>query len=82
MQIPFDRMTVGQIFFAVVQQNSRPPVPETGLPESYKKLMECCWDTDPKQRPEISEVLRSLKLQYKQHRATNMRKALSSPNPS
>ncbi len=75
-------MTVGQIFFAVVQENVRPPIPETGLPESYKNLMQRCWDTDPKQRPEISEVLKSLKLQYKQHRAANMPKALSSPAPT
>lgn len=75
-------MTVGQIFFAVVQENVRPTIPETGLPASFKKLMQRCWDTDPKQRPEISEVLRSLKLQYKQHRAANMPKALSSPAPA
>ncbi|BDA45748.1 probable mitogen-activated protein kinase kinase kinase 11 at C-terminar half [Coccomyxa sp. Obi] len=81
-QVPFDRMTVGQIFFAVVQENVRPPVPETGWPPSYVKLMRRCWDRDPKQRPEISDVLKSLKLQYKQHRAANMPKALSSPAPA
>ena len=37
--MPWERMTVGQIFFAVVQQNTRPAVPET-FPAGYKDLME------------------------------------------
>ena len=37
--MPWERMTVGQIFFAVVQQDARPAVPET-FPAGYKDLME------------------------------------------
>lgn len=81
-QVPFDRMTVGQIFFAVVQEQQRPPIPEKGVSAAYLKLMQGCWNTDPKQRPEIPEVLAALKQQYKHHRATNISKSLSSPPES
>ena len=37
--MPWERMTVGQIFYAVVQQDARPAVPET-FPTGYKDLME------------------------------------------
>ena len=36
--MPWERMTVGQVFFAVVQEDARPPIPEE-LPESYRTLM-------------------------------------------
>ena len=36
--MPWERMTVGQVFFAVVQEDARPPVPEE-LPEAYQNLM-------------------------------------------
>ncbi|EIE22674.1 kinase-like protein [Coccomyxa subellipsoidea C-169] len=81
-EVPFDRMTVGQIFFAVVQEQQRPPIPEKGVPAPYLKLMQRCWNTDPKQRPEVPEVLAALKQQYKHHRATNISKSLSSPPES
>jgi hypothetical protein len=40
---PWERMTVGQIFFAVVQENSRGPAarlsrPDEGAPFSFKSL--------------------------------------------
>lgn len=35
---PWERMTVGQVFFAVVQEDSRPLVPEA-LPQGYSDLM-------------------------------------------
>ena len=35
---PWERMTVGQIFFAVVQENARPPLPEDQSP-AYLNLM-------------------------------------------
>ena len=75
-------MTVGQIFFAVVQENQRPPVPEKGVPAAYLELMQRCWAKDPKQRPDITQILKGLKQQYKQHRATHMSKSLSSPPES
>ena len=37
--MPWDRMTVGQISFAVVQQDARPAMPEA-LPAGYKTLMD------------------------------------------
>ena len=37
--MPWERMTIGQIFFAVVQQDTRPAVLET-FPAGYKDLME------------------------------------------
>ena len=36
--MPWERMTVGQVFFAVVQEDARPPIPEE-LPEAYSDLM-------------------------------------------
>ena len=54
--MPWERMTVGQIFFAVVQQDTRPAVPET-FPASYKDLMEVRpWR--PSCRNHISETAR------------------------
>lgn len=78
MQIPFNAMTVGQIFFAVVQEKQRPPLPK-GLPAAYVDLMQRCWSSEPGERPSITDILKHLKKQYKQHRATTMNKALSSP---
>ena len=36
--MPWERMTVGQVFFAVVQEDARPAIPEE-LPEAYQDLM-------------------------------------------
>ena len=36
--MPWERMTVGQVFFAVVQEDARPDIPEQ-LPEAYEDLM-------------------------------------------
>ena len=35
---PWERMTVGQVFFAVVQEDARPAIPEN-LSEGYRILM-------------------------------------------
>jgi len=48
-------MTMGQIFFTVVQEKARPPVPE-GMRAGYAALMQQCWAPDPKQRPCMRQV--------------------------
>ena len=54
--MPWERMTVGQIFFAVVQQDARPAVPET-LPAGYKSLMEVRPGLSSLQAPPLKSVL-------------------------
>lgn len=78
LQVPFERMTVGQIFFAVVHQKQRPPIPE-GAPPAYVQLMQQCWADDAKERPVISEVLKRVQKLYKEHRSKTVSKAYSSP---
>lgn len=78
LQVPFERMTVGQIFFAVVHKKQRPPIPE-GAPPAYAQLMQQCWADDAKERPVISEVLKRVQKLYKEHRSKMVSKAYSSP---
>ena len=74
-------MTVGQVFFAVVHEKLRPPIPD-GLPADYVNLMKECWAHEPKDRPVISAVLKRLQKLYKEHRSKSMvSKAYSSPAP-
>jgi hypothetical protein len=78
MQVPFEHMTVGQVFFAVVHEQQRPPIPP-GLPPEYVALMQQCWSSQPKDRPDITAVLKRLQKQYRDFRSTHVTKAHSSP---
>lgn len=71
-------MTMGQIFFTVVQEKARPPVPE-GMRAGYAALMQQCWAEDAAERPTMAAVMKQLQVLYKEHRASGMNKANSSP---
>ena len=77
-QTPFDNMTMGQIFFSVVQEKARPPVPE-GMRAGYAALMQQCWSEDAAERPTIMAVMKQLQVLYRDHRTSGMSKANSSP---
>jgi serine/threonine protein kinase len=42
-----------------ILDNKRPVIPQE-LPEVYKQLLKDCWQTDPKKRPLLSEIIRRL----------------------
>eukprot|EP01102_Stenamoeba_stenopodia_P006404 TRINITY_DN1755_c0_g2_i1.p1 TRINITY_DN1755_c0_g2~~TRINITY_DN1755_c0_g2_i1.p1 ORF type:complete len:320 (+),score=100.47 TRINITY_DN1755_c0_g2_i1:887-1846(+) len=44
---------------AICREDVRPPVPKD-IPPSLKKLMEDCWDKDPKKRPSFDDVIKRL----------------------
>ena len=62
-QMPFANLTVGQVFFAVVHEKTRPPLDvldkaRQDLPEDeqvmlnkYEALMTSCWAEAPANRP-------------------------------
>ena len=41
----FTGMTVAQVFYSVVYEQSRPEVPQ-GCPADFRELMEACWRAD------------------------------------
>lgn len=46
---PYAGMSMPAVLFAVVHQGQRPDVP-SDMPDDYKALMQCCWDSDPHNR--------------------------------
>lgn len=48
-QALFQGMTVGQVFYMVVYEGHRPPIPET-CPQGYSQLMQSCWHADMNER--------------------------------
>lgn len=44
---------------AICREDVRPPIPKDTLP-SLKKLLEDCWDKDPKKRPSFDEIINRL----------------------
>ena len=53
--MPWERMTVGQVFFAVVQEDSRPLVPQE-LPQGYRDLMTVWMYRSLDKAPQSSET--------------------------
>ena len=69
-QVPFADLKVGQVFFAVVHENMRPPLDvvdqaKVDLPEEedhhtldmYAGLMQRCWAEAPSLRPTFPEIV-------------------------
>ena len=71
-------MTMGQIFFTVVQEKARPVISES-VPGGYATLMQQCWAEDAGARPTMPAVLKQLQVLYREHRTQGMNKAYSSP---
>lgn len=57
--IPYAGLTPLQAAIGVVQRGLRPESPPY-IPEVLAHLMHRCWDKDPEERPEFSEVLCTL----------------------
>ena len=45
-----------QIVYQVLKKNYRPTL-DKPIPSSYKKLIESCWKSDPKERPSFDEII-------------------------
>ncbi|XP_015160759.1 serine/threonine-protein kinase STY17-like isoform X3 [Solanum tuberosum] len=59
-EIPYAHLTPLQAAIGVVQQDLRPRIPEHAHPKLVE-LVEKCWQQDPTQRPDFSEILDILK---------------------
>ncbi|KAK8585679.1 hypothetical protein V6N13_050652 [Hibiscus sabdariffa] len=57
--MPYPDLSFAEISSAVVQENLRPDIPRC-CPSSLANIMRKCWDADPKNRPEMSEVVTML----------------------
>ncbi len=45
----------------IISENLRPTIPAS-CPKEYARLMEACWQTNPKERPSIQQVVEQLTL--------------------
>lgn len=70
-------MSVGAVFYAVVYEDERPPVPAE-MPPPYCALMEECWSADASTRPSFPGVQTRLSALFRELRAAAMSKAQSS----
>ncbi|KAL3377833.1 hypothetical protein AABB24_003969 [Solanum stoloniferum] len=59
-EIPYAYLTPLQAAIGVVQQGLRPTIPKSTHPK-LAELLEKCWQQDPTQRPDFSEILDILK---------------------
>lgn len=57
--IPYEEMTPIQAAFAVVNKNTRPPIPDD-CPAALKALIELCWSLHPEKRPEFWQIIKVL----------------------
>ena len=76
-QEPWPGMSVGAVFYAVVYEDARPPVP-ADMPLPYCALMEECWSADAANRPVFPGVQTRLSALFRELRAAAMSKAQSS----
>ncbi|KAJ7566535.1 hypothetical protein O6H91_02G107800 [Diphasiastrum complanatum] len=54
-KVPYDYLSPFQVALGVLQEGLRPIIPP-GTEPRVVKLLERCWQTDPLQRPEFSEI--------------------------
>ncbi|KAK9823953.1 hypothetical protein WJX72_006631 [[Myrmecia] bisecta] len=59
----YEGMTVAQVFYMVVYEQHRPPIPDD-MPEGYRRLMCACWDQDPLARPTFDGVMKDVQRLY------------------
>ncbi|XP_076906488.1 serine/threonine/tyrosine-protein kinase HT1-like [Bidens hawaiensis] len=57
--LPYKDMTSIQAAFAVMHKSLRPTIPPD-CPPAMKTLIELCWSTDPRKRPEFMKVVKVL----------------------
>ncbi|EXC35283.1 Serine/threonine-protein kinase HT1 [Morus notabilis] len=58
-QLPYSSLTPLQAAVGVVQKGLRPPIPKNSHPR-LAELLERCWQQDPTQRPDFSEIIEIL----------------------
>ncbi|KAM3306589.1 serine/threonine/tyrosine-protein kinase HT1 [Capsicum chacoense] len=57
--IPYEDMTPVQAAYAVVNKNTRPPIPRD-CPPAMRTLIEQCWSLHPEKRPEFWQIVKVL----------------------
>ncbi|XP_051204523.1 uncharacterized protein [Lolium perenne] len=57
---PYADLHYGAIIGGIVNNNLRPPVPESCDPQ-WRSLMEQCWSAEPSERPSFTEVVKRLR---------------------
>ncbi|XP_028548466.1 serine/threonine-protein kinase STY46-like [Dendrobium catenatum] len=60
-KLPYEYLTPLQVAVGVVQKGLRPTIPKRTCPK-LAQLLEMCWQQDPAQRPDFSEILEILQL--------------------
>lgn len=56
---PFAEIPERNLVYKLATQNIRPPIPKDAPPD-YVRLMERCWDRDPRRRPTAAQVLQDI----------------------
>ncbi|CAA6666739.1 unnamed protein product [Spirodela intermedia] len=59
-KVPYEYLTPLQAAVGVVQKGLRPTIPKSTHPK-LKELLERCWQQDPSERPDFSEILENLR---------------------
>lgn len=60
-KIPFNKIKNLNVLYSEIVNNSFRPKFNDKIPESYKKLIECCWSQSPQKRPTFNEIVNLLK---------------------
>merc|ERR1712087_459898 len=70
LEYPYDCLTIAQgswdTFDKAIVDGLRPPIPED-VPLSIHALVERCWDTEPKNRPSMDQVIEKLNSIERRH---------------
>src|SRR5947207_5931141 len=61
---PFANCAHDEFLAIRICNGNRPEINEQEVPECYIDLMKKCWDSDPNNRPDISEIERSIRKFY------------------
>ena len=57
--VPFGNVSLRELYNLVVTQKSRPKIPSS-FNEGLANLIRACWQSDPKNRPNIDRVIDTL----------------------
>jgi len=78
---PYAGMPGIQVAVNAAQRNLRPRIPSF-CPEHYQQLIRTCWDNDPINRPDFSQILEQLNVIKKSHsNASSSAKGASMARP-
>lgn len=68
LQKPFKGMNIEEHAALVIKKGYRPTISLVPGSEDYKKLVQACWSTVPEQRPNFTDIRRSLANEVEAHR--------------